>query len=107
MRGIPPKRPPSVLSDTLRELLMAMRAVQRAQEPQGRPTACIVLERLKECVDHWGKSIIPPPESWQENGRCRMSPRKCYSLFTPLLRRQVLTVMTQSGGGGGGDFNFL
>jgi len=83
---------------------MAMWVVQRAQEPQGRPTACTVLEQLEERVDHWGRSIIPPPESWQENGRCRMSPSKCYSLFTPLLRRQVLMVMTQSGGGGHDSF---
>ena len=34
--------------------------IQRVQEPQGWPTACTVLERLKGRVDYRGKPIIPP-----------------------------------------------
>ena len=40
------------------ELLVATWAVQHAQEPQRRPSARTVLDRLKECVDHWGESIV-------------------------------------------------
>jgi len=68
MRGTRPNRPPSGLSDTLWELLVATWVVQQAQEPPRRPPACTVLERLKECVDHWGESIVPIiPESWEDS----------------------------------------
>jgi len=78
---------------------MATWVVQHAQEPQGRPPACTVLDRLKECVDDWGESIVPlVPESWQEDGGCRVSPGKSNSSFMSLLRRQVLMVMPQSDG---------
>lgn len=93
MRGTRPDRPPSGLSNTLWELLEAMWVVQHAQEPLGRPPARIVLDRLKECVDHWGQSIIPIiPESWQESGY-HMSPSKCCTLFMFLLQRQALKVL--------------
>jgi len=87
MEGVRPNRPPSGLSDTLWELLVATWVVQRAQETQGRPPACTVLDQLKECVDHWGESIVPViPESWRENGGYRMTPTECHSLFMSLLR---------------------
>ena len=66
-----------------------MWVVQRALEPGMRPPACTVLDRLKECVDDWGESIVPlVPESWQEEGGCHMSPSGRYSLFMTLLPRQ-------------------
>jgi len=83
MNGVRPDRPPSGLSDTLWGLLVATWVVQHAQEPGGRPSACTVLGRLKECVDDWGKSIVPiVPESWQdEDGGYRMFPRKMPQLI--------------------------
>ena len=67
MDGVRPDRPPSGLSDTLWELLVATWAVQHAQEPGGRPPAWTILDRLKETVDDWGRSIVPPvPEYWQD-----------------------------------------
>jgi len=77
MNGVRPDRPPSGLSDTLWELLVATWVVQHAQEPGGRPPTSNVLDRLKECVDDWGKSIVPiVPESWQdEDGGCYACPQ--------------------------------
>jgi len=69
MDGVRPDRPPSGLSDTLWELLVATWVAQHAQGPEGRPPASTVLDRLKECVDDWGESIVPlVPESWREDG---------------------------------------
>jgi len=69
MEGVRPDRPSSGFPDTLWELLVATWVVIDAQVPEGRPPASTVLDRLKEHVDDWGKSIIPlVPESWQEDG---------------------------------------
>ena len=66
MDGVQPDRPPSGFSDTLWELLASTWVVQHAHEPPGRPPARTVLGKLKECVDDWGKSIVPlVPEHWQ------------------------------------------
>ena len=90
MDGARPDRPPSGLSDTLWDLLVATWAVQHAQEPEGRPPASTVLDRLKEIVDDWGESIVPlVPEFWREDGGCRMSPRERHGIFMSFLRWQV------------------
>ena len=87
MDGVRPDRPPSGLSDTLWELLVATWAVQHAQGSEGRPPASTVLDRLKEIVDDWGESIVPlVPESWREDGECHMSPRERHGLFMSSLR---------------------
>ena len=66
-----------------------MWVVQRALESEMRPPARTVLDRLKECVDDWGGSIVPlVPKSWQEDGRCHMSPSERYSLSMSLLPQQ-------------------
>jgi len=59
IQGDRPERPASGLSDMLWELLVATWVVQHALEPPRRPSARTVLERLKECVDHWGESTVP------------------------------------------------
>jgi len=87
MNGVRPDRPPSGLSDTLWDLLVATWVVQDAQEPGRRPPAWTILDRLKEIVDDWGRSIVPlVPESWREDGECHMSPRERHGLFMSSLR---------------------
>ena len=94
MKGDRPDRPPSGLSETLWNLLVAMWVEQYAQKPCERPSASTVLTRLKECVDDWGKSIIPLiPEDWENTGSCRMSPNDCGGLFMSLL--QMMKVVPQ------------
>jgi len=67
-RGGRPKRPRPGFPDTLWELLLRTWVVQHAHESQRRPSARTILDRLKECVDHWGESIDPIiPEFWQEH----------------------------------------
>jgi len=98
MDGTRPNRPPSGLSDTLWELLVATWVVQHAQEPGGRPPASTVLDRLKEIVDEWGESIVPlVPEFWQEDSGCRMSLSERHGLFMSFLPLQVLMRMSQWG----------
>ena len=88
MKGDRPDKPPSGLSDTLWELLVATWVAQRAQESGGRPPASTILDQLKECVDDWGESIVPlVPKSWQEVGECRMSLNKSHCLFMSLSPR--------------------
>ena len=66
MKGDRPDRPPSGLSKTLWNLMVATWVEQYAEEPCKRPSASTVLARLKECVDDWGKSILPLiPEDWE------------------------------------------
>jgi len=60
IEGGRPGRPTSGLSDVLWELLVETWAVQNAEEPQGRPPACTILDRLKGWIDHWGEFIVPP-----------------------------------------------
>ena len=86
MKGDRPDRPSSGLSETLWNLLVTTWAEQYAQKPCERPFVSTVLTRLKECVDDWGKSIVPfTPEDYENTGLCRMSPNDCGSLFMPLL----------------------
>ena len=67
IKGDRPERPPSGLSDTLWGLLVAAWVGQYAQKPRERPSTSAVLTQLKDCVDQWGKSIIPLiPEDWGE-----------------------------------------
>ena len=95
MKGNRPDRPPSGFSETLWGLLVATWVEQYAQKPRKRPSASTVLTRLKKCVGHWGKSIIPlVPEDWKNTGSCRMSPNDRGGLFTSLL--QVMTMTSQS-----------
>ena len=71
IKGARPDRPPSGLSETLWDLLMAAWVEQYAQKPQERPSASTVLTRLKDCVDDWGKSITPlsiPDKYWEDIG---------------------------------------
>ena len=56
-----------------------------------RPSASVVLYRLKKDVEHWGKSILPlVPEEWQGSGGCSRCLSICRGLLTILLQRQVL-----------------
>ena len=84
--GDRPDRPPSGFSEPLWDLLVATWVERYAQKPCERPSASAVLIRLKECVDHWGKSITPPiPEDGEDTGSCRMSPDDRGNLFMSLL----------------------
>ena len=97
IKGNRPDRPPSGLSETLWDLLVATWVEQYAQKPQERPSASIVLARLKECVDQWGKSIVPPiPEAWGDIGRYRILANKRCSLLIYLLQRRATMVIPQS-----------
>jgi len=70
MKGDRPNRPPSGFSDTLWKLLIKTWVEQCVKGRRRRPTASTVLDRLKQDVDHWEKSIIPlVPRQWQESGR--------------------------------------
>ena len=69
VKGDRPARPSSGLSETLWDLLVATWVEQYAQRSRERPPASTVLAQLKECVDDWGKSIIPlVPEDWEDVG---------------------------------------
>ena len=97
VKGDRPDRPSSGLSDALWDLLVATWVVQYAQKPRERPSVSAVLARLKECVDDWGKSIIPLiPEDWQDIGWCNMPPNGHCSLFISLLQTQAITMIPQS-----------
>ena len=62
-------------------------AVEDGPESKKRPPVSVVLDWLRKDVDHWGKSIVPlVPKQWQENGEYPESPKKCCSLFMPLLQ---------------------
>ena len=92
MKGDRPDRPPSGLSKTLWDLMVATWVEQYAQEPCKRPSASTLLTRLKDCVDDWGESIIPLiPEGWGDTGSCGMSPNDCDNLFMSFL--QVMTMI--------------
>ena len=68
-KGDRPDRPSSGHSDVLWNLLVVTWAAQYAQKPRERPPVSTVLARLKECVDDWGKSMIPLiPEDWEDVG---------------------------------------
>ena len=89
VKGDRPSRPPSGLSETLWNLLVAMWAEQYARKPRKRPSARTVLDRLGECIDHWGKSITPlKPEDWENTGLCRASPDDYGTSFMTLLQIQ-------------------
>jgi len=69
MKGDRPDRPPLGFSDTLWKLLTKTWVEQRVKGPRRRPAASTVLNRLKQDVDHWEKSIIPlVPRQWHESG---------------------------------------
>ena len=75
---------------------MATWVEQFAQKPRERPTASIVLARLKECVDQWGKSIIPLiPKDWGDTGWCRISANEPRSPLISLLQRQMKIMISQ------------
>ena len=69
VKGDRPGRPSSGLSNALWDLLATTWVEQYAQKPRERPSVSTVLARLKECVDDWGKSILPLiPEDWEGTG---------------------------------------
>ena len=66
---------------------MATWAVEDGPESKKRPSASVVLDRLKRDIDHWGKSVVPlVPKEWQRGGGCPMYPSNFYSLFMTLLQ---------------------
>ena len=74
VRGDRPDRPSPGFSDRLWELLKATWVAQHAQQPRERLLTSNVVDRLKECVDDWGKSILPlMPERGRASGGCHMS----------------------------------
>ena len=81
-----PDRPFSGFSDGLWELLLTVWVAERGMQLQRRPSASIVLDRLKEDIDHWGKSIVPLiPNQWQESsGYLARSSERCTLFMVPL-----------------------
>ena len=71
---------------------MATWTVEDGPESKKRPSASVVLDRLKRDVDHWGKSVVPlVPKEWQRGGGCPKCPSKFYSLLmTPLQRKTLM-----------------
>ena len=87
MKGDRPNRPPLGFSDGLWKMLKKTWVEQRVKGPRRRPAASAVLDRLKQDVDHWEKSIAPlVPRQWHESGRYN-TPRTnfvvCLYPFTP------------------------
>lgn len=75
--GVRPKRPPLGFSDTLWELLTASWVKERARKRRRRPSVSTVLDRLKESVDKWEKSIVPlVPKQWDESRGYHIYPEK-------------------------------
>lgn len=67
--GDRPNRPASGFSDTLWESLTETWVAEDGPESKRRPSASVVLDRLKKDVDNWGKSIVPlVSKEWQESG---------------------------------------
>ena len=91
VKGDRPSRPPSGLSETLWDLLVATWVEQYVQKPRSRPPVSTVLTRLNGCVDDWGKSIIPLiPEDWENTCLCRVSPNDYNTFLMTLLQIQKI-----------------
>ena len=89
VNGGRPRRPPG-FNDSLWDLLAETWLDQHFDEPQKRPPISTVLDRLRESVDDWGKSIIPQILHWEETSEYPMSPSKCRDSLMSLLRKQTL-----------------
>ena len=97
VKGDRPDRPSSGLSDALWDLLATTWVEQYAHKPRERSSASTVLTRLEECVDDWGRSIIPLiPEDWQEIGWCPMSSNDYDGLFMSFLQKKAMTMISHS-----------
>ena len=97
MDGNRPERPPSGFTDPLWDLLAETWLDQHFDEPQKRPPVSTVLDRLRESVGDWDKSITPViPKQWEESGEYAMSPSKCRDLLMSLLQTQTSKEMIVS-----------
>ena len=75
LEGGRPDRPSSGLPDWLWELLVSTWSVEHRSQPSKRPSATTVLDRLREGVHSWGKSITPATLAQLQNRRtCSMYP---------------------------------
>ena len=96
IKGDRPDRPPSGLSETLWDLVVATWVEQHAQKPQERPSASTVLAQLRWCVDDWGESITPlTPEDWGDTGWCHILTNERRSPLISLLQRRVTMMIPQ------------
>ena len=91
VKGVRPGRPPSGFTDKLWEMLVASWVEERAGEPQRRLPISVILDRLEESVEQWGKSIVPlVPNQRKESGRSRIYLSQFRGLLMILRQFQVL-----------------
>ena len=69
LEGGRPDRPLSGFSDRLWESLTTTWLEEQGSEPSKRPTTSIILDRLREDVHNWGKSVTPPALVQLQDGR--------------------------------------
>ena len=74
MNGGRPDRPPSGFTDPLWNLLAETWLEEQLNQPQKRPPVSAILERLKDDVDHWERTIHPiVPKEWEGSGEYHLS----------------------------------
>ena len=82
MDGRRPERPPLGFTDPLWDVLTETWLEERVDQPQKRPLVSTILDRLKEDVGHWERTIHPViPKRWEGSGEYRMSLNQCHSLL--------------------------
>ena len=82
VHGARPGRPPSGFTNELWQMLMASWVEERAGKSQKRLALPAMLDRLKESVEQWEKSIVPLiPNQCKENSESRIYPSECRGLL--------------------------
>ena len=95
IHGARPERPPSGFTDELWQMLVASWVEERAGKPQRRLPIPAMLDRLKESIEQWEKSIVPlTPNQCKGKSGYRVYLSECHCLLMVLRQSQVLTAVS-------------